>query len=256
MKNLANQTGKATEEIAAQIGQIQNATKEAVAAIHDITQTIEQVSTIASSIAAAMEEQGSATAEIARNVQQTAASTDAVRSNIAGVSQAAADTGGAADQVLGAAGQLSRQADELSREVTGFVAGVPRGVAEGSGGGAERAGDAGLGQLALHRLFGQALVQQTARIDQLRQIDAGGEAHALQHEHQVLGDDVAGGARRVGTAAKTGETGIEGADAFLSPDERIGDAETAGVVQMQAIQRVADRLAGGTDHLPDLRGCA
>ena len=60
VKNLANQTGKATEEIAAQIGQIQNATKEAVAAIHDITQTIEQVSTIASSIAAAMEEQGSA----------------------------------------------------------------------------------------------------------------------------------------------------------------------------------------------------
>ena len=57
-------------------------------------------------------------------MQQTAASTDAVRNNIAGVSQAAADTGSAADQVLGAAGQLSRQADELSREVTGFVAGV------------------------------------------------------------------------------------------------------------------------------------
>jgi methyl-accepting chemotaxis protein len=124
VKNLANQTGKATEEIAAQIGQIQNATKEAVAAIHDITQTIERVSTISTSIAAAMEEQGSATAEIARNVQQTAASTDAVRNNIAGVSQAATETGTAADQVLGAAGQLSRQADDLSREVTGFVAGV------------------------------------------------------------------------------------------------------------------------------------
>ena len=51
-----------------------------------------------------------------------AVSTGAVRSNIAGVSEAAADTGAAATQVLGATGQLSRQADDLSREVTGLAA--------------------------------------------------------------------------------------------------------------------------------------
>jgi methyl-accepting chemotaxis protein len=124
VKGLAGQTAKATEEISTQISQIQSATKEAVAAIREITETISQVSTIATTIAAAMEEQGSATAEIARSVQRTAANTEAVRENIAGVKQSAADTGTAAGQVLDSAGHLSHQADDLTREVSGFVEGV------------------------------------------------------------------------------------------------------------------------------------
>ena len=71
VKSLANQTGKATEEIGAQITQIQAATKEAVEAIRGISATIEEVSAIATTIASAVEEQGAATSEIARNVQQT-----------------------------------------------------------------------------------------------------------------------------------------------------------------------------------------
>src|SRR6202035_3691571 len=55
VKNLANQTAKATEEISTQITQIQSATKEAVNAIRGITRTIEEVSTIAISITAAVE---------------------------------------------------------------------------------------------------------------------------------------------------------------------------------------------------------
>jgi methyl-accepting chemotaxis protein len=124
VKGLAQQTANATEDIRAQINQIQSATQEAVEAIRDITGTIGQVSAIAATIAAAMEEQGSATAEIARSVQQTATSTEQVRSSITGISQAATDTGAAAGDVLGSAGEFSRQAQDLSREVSGFVAGV------------------------------------------------------------------------------------------------------------------------------------
>jgi methyl-accepting chemotaxis protein len=124
VKNLANQTAKATEEIGIQISQIQSATKEAVDAIRAITGTIEEVSAISMSISAAVEEQGAATAEIARNVQQTAQSTRDVSTNISGVTQAATDTGAAATQVLGAAGDLSRQAEQLSDEVETFVAEV------------------------------------------------------------------------------------------------------------------------------------
>ncbi len=51
VKSLATQTGKATEEITGQIGQIQAATKEAVDAIRGITMTVDKVSTIASAIA-------------------------------------------------------------------------------------------------------------------------------------------------------------------------------------------------------------
>ena len=124
VKSLAGQTTKATEEIGAQIRQIQDATGEAVQAIKAIGATIDEVNVIASNIAAAVEEQGATTVEIARNVQQTAANTQEVTVTIAGVSQAANETGAAAGQVLNAASGLSKQAVQLTNEVNAFVAGV------------------------------------------------------------------------------------------------------------------------------------
>jgi methyl-accepting chemotaxis protein len=124
VKNLASQTGRATEEIGAQITQIQAATKEAVAAIRGIATTVEEVSAISTTIAAAVEQQGAATAEIARNVQQTATAGREVSTNIAGVGHAANESSAAAGQVLTAAGDLARQADRLSSEVDTFVATV------------------------------------------------------------------------------------------------------------------------------------
>jgi methyl-accepting chemotaxis protein len=124
VKSLANQTAKATEDIALQVNQIQTATRSAVDAIHGIVSTIGEVSRIAAGISAAVEEQGAATREIARSVQQAAMGAQDVTGNISGVSQAANDAGEAASEVLGASGQLSRQAEELSNEVGRFIAGV------------------------------------------------------------------------------------------------------------------------------------
>jgi methyl-accepting chemotaxis protein len=124
VKSLANQTGKATEEISVQVAQIQTATREAVEAIRGIATTIEEVSAIATNIASAVEEQGAATSEIARNVQQTTQAAQKVTVSIGGVSQAAGETGTAAGQVLIAASDVSKQAEQLSGEVNSFVAGV------------------------------------------------------------------------------------------------------------------------------------
>ncbi len=121
VKNLANQTARATDEIGGQIAAVQSATAESVGAIRGIGGTISKINEIASAIAAAVEEQGAATQEIARNIQQAATGTQQVTSNIEGVTQAAADTGAAAEQVLDSAGQLSQQAALLSTEVDGFV---------------------------------------------------------------------------------------------------------------------------------------
>ena len=63
VKNLANQTARATEEISAQIGGIQGATEDAVSAIGSIGGIINQINEITSTIAAAVEEQGAATQE-------------------------------------------------------------------------------------------------------------------------------------------------------------------------------------------------
>ena len=117
VKSLADQTAKATDEIASQIGSIQGATRSAVAAIQNITSTIRSISETASGIAGAVEEQLAATQEISRNVQQAASGTQEVSSNISGVQRAAAETGSSADGVLSAAADLSKQSETLRYEV-------------------------------------------------------------------------------------------------------------------------------------------
>ncbi|HEX9466755.1 MAG TPA: methyl-accepting chemotaxis protein [Alphaproteobacteria bacterium] len=121
VKSLANQTAKATEEIAAQVAGIQGSTREAVGAIREIGAVIGQVNEISTTIAAAVEEQGAATQEIARNAQEAAKGTAEVSSNITGVKQAADDTGRAASEVLDAAKQVATQSDDLRAQVDGFL---------------------------------------------------------------------------------------------------------------------------------------
>ncbi len=124
VKGLAQQTARATEDISAQIGQIQAATADAVSAIQGIAATIEEVSSIAVTIGAAVEQQGAATGEISRNVQQTAATARGLVVTIGEVTEAAQAAGQSAGLVLGAASNLSRQSAQLSLEVNRFVAGI------------------------------------------------------------------------------------------------------------------------------------
>jgi methyl-accepting chemotaxis protein len=122
VKSLAGQTGRATEEIGAQISQVQTATNQAVEAIRAITATIAEVAGIATSIAAAVEEQGAATAEIARNVQQMSGSTQMVTVNIAEVGRCVNETGAVAAQVLQAASELTQKSNSLTVEIGNFAA--------------------------------------------------------------------------------------------------------------------------------------
>jgi len=124
VKALANQTSRATEEIAGQVGEVQEATRGAVGAIDMIRNKIAELSQIAATIASAIEEQSAATQEIARNIQEAARGTQEVSTNITAVKEAATQTGAAADQVLGSSSQLSQEANQLSREVGDFLAGV------------------------------------------------------------------------------------------------------------------------------------
>ncbi|EFH12662.1 methyl-accepting chemotaxis protein [Pseudoroseomonas cervicalis] len=124
VKNLASQTSRATDEIAAQIAEIQAATSNTVNAIQAIAATIEEVSAITVTIAAAVEEQSAATGEIARTVQSTAQATDEVTRTIASVSRNAGETGAASAEVLTAAAELSRSSEKLQAEVGSFLSEV------------------------------------------------------------------------------------------------------------------------------------
>ena len=124
VKNLANQTAKATEEISQQISSVQEETKDAVGAIEKIRAIIGEVNDIATTISSAVEEQGASTQEIARNVQQAARGTQDVNQNIEAVSKAAGETGSAAGQVLNASQEMARQAEGLRGEVERFLGDV------------------------------------------------------------------------------------------------------------------------------------
>jgi methyl-accepting chemotaxis protein len=124
VKSLAGQTAKATDEIKAQITEIQGATGQTVEAIRAIGDTIRRMNEIATMIASAVEQQGAATREIAGNVQQAAQGTGDIANNIGGVSRAANETGAAAVQVLSAAGELSKQSETLRHDVDAFLATV------------------------------------------------------------------------------------------------------------------------------------
>jgi methyl-accepting chemotaxis protein len=121
VKELANQTARATEEVGSQIAHIQEATRETVEAIKEIGATIEEVHQIAVSVAAAVEQQQAATQEIARNVSEAARGTQDVSGNIVQVQAAATESGSAASQVLAAAGDLARNSVALSHQVDAFL---------------------------------------------------------------------------------------------------------------------------------------
>lgn len=124
VKALANQTSRATEEIAAQVASVQQATDSSVSAIRSIGTTIQSVSEIGASIAAAMEQQGASTSEISRNVTQAATGTQEMSANVSQVTEAAAQTGTSAHQVLGAARELAQQSEQLRGQVEKFLADI------------------------------------------------------------------------------------------------------------------------------------
>ncbi|MFC7737129.1 methyl-accepting chemotaxis protein [Roseomonas sp. GCM10028921] len=124
VKSLASQTAKATQEISAQIQQMQAATAGAVEAIRGIGETVERTSEIATAIAAAVEQQGATTQEIARSAAQVADGTEMVNGAIAGVRTAAEETGSAAGSMLAATEILAGQTGILREKSAGFLRAV------------------------------------------------------------------------------------------------------------------------------------
>jgi len=120
VKELAKQTGQATEDISRKISAIQHDTQGAVTAIQQIGGIINQVNDIANTIASAVEEQSVTTNEMSRNVTEAAKGSNEIVQNITGVAQAAQSTASGANQTQAAAQELARTASELQSLVNQF----------------------------------------------------------------------------------------------------------------------------------------
>jgi methyl-accepting chemotaxis protein len=121
VKNLANQTARATDDIGQQIATIQDQTHRVVGTIGDIVKVIEEIGRISGDVAAAVEEQNAATQEIARNVEQAAAGTAEVSGNVVQVQDAADQTGVSSREVLEASRTLAEQSSGLRTTIEAFL---------------------------------------------------------------------------------------------------------------------------------------
>lgn len=121
VKNLANQTAKATEEISKKIITVQSVSNESVSAIRSIGDIIEKIDENTKMIADALQQQDSATKEISNNVQQASAGTSEISSSIVNVTHAAKESQGASSDVFSAATELSKQAESLRGEIQNFL---------------------------------------------------------------------------------------------------------------------------------------
>ncbi len=117
VKELANQTAGATDEITTRIHAIQSETAEAVKANIEIGETIEQISEISTSIAAAVEEQSVTTAEIGNNVEQAAHGTQSISGAVTTVADAASETRETTSQARSSANTLADLSSGLSQLV-------------------------------------------------------------------------------------------------------------------------------------------
>jgi methyl-accepting chemotaxis protein len=124
VKALAIQTAKATEEISAQIAEVQSATRQAVENVGAITTIMSDIDSFTSSIASAVSQQNMAANEISQNIGQAAAGTAIVARSIAGTAQATENANRSADKVLATAHDLSDQAAQLRSSVDRFLANV------------------------------------------------------------------------------------------------------------------------------------
>jgi methyl-accepting chemotaxis protein len=121
VKELAQETAKATEDIARRVLSIQGDTTAAVAAIEEISAIVAQISDRQTTIASAVEEQTATTSEMSRSVQEAASGTTEIASNITGVSTAAESTTQALAQTRTAVDELSRMAADLRSTVATFT---------------------------------------------------------------------------------------------------------------------------------------
>jgi methyl-accepting chemotaxis protein len=124
VKNLANQTARATEEISNQVAAVQGSTKEMTASIEGVVGTIRTLDSIATAIAGAVQEQESTTRDIASNIDEVATQASEVSSSVSTLSRSSARSCAGAVRVIWGAKSLATAVDELKHEAEDFLRSV------------------------------------------------------------------------------------------------------------------------------------
>ncbi|SHN48257.1 methyl-accepting chemotaxis protein [Cryptosporangium aurantiacum] len=120
VKDLAQETAKATEDISKRVEAIQADTDSAVAAIEQISGIIAQINDYQMTIASAVEEQTATTNEMSRSIAEASTGSASIADNIAGVASAAQTTSATVGNTQQSAEELARMSSDLQALVSRF----------------------------------------------------------------------------------------------------------------------------------------
>src|SRR5215203_4137527 len=120
VKELAQETARATEDISSRVQAIQSDTAGAVDAISQISTVIGEINDFQATIAAAVEEQTATTNEMNRNVAEAANGTQGIAAAISGLAAGTQETNQRVAEAQRAAGELARMSADLQEAVARF----------------------------------------------------------------------------------------------------------------------------------------
>ena len=120
VKDLAQETSKATEDIGHRVEQIQRDTADAVTAISEISGIIAQINDSQTTIASAVEEQTATTNEMSRSVSDAAGNTQRIAADVNSVAAIARESQKHAEDTETASTSLAEKASVLRETISQF----------------------------------------------------------------------------------------------------------------------------------------
>ncbi|WP_227659464.1 methyl-accepting chemotaxis protein, partial [Georgenia subflava] len=120
VKELAQETARATEDIARRVQAIQSDSADAVEALAEISQIVGSISSYQLTIASAVEEQTATTNEMLRGLGEVATGSGEIAGNIAHVADTTAANQGALNQLNGSIARLAQMSSDLRARVAQF----------------------------------------------------------------------------------------------------------------------------------------
>jgi methyl-accepting chemotaxis protein len=122
IKKLSEQTSRATQDIAASVGEAVSATNTAVDTIHHTVTSVTAINQVATEVRHSVEAQTSSTGTIASHVGEAAAGAKAVTSSVNSAIEALGVSSSAAGELNRSADALAAKADHMRREVDSYLA--------------------------------------------------------------------------------------------------------------------------------------
>jgi methyl-accepting chemotaxis protein len=120
VKELAQETARATEDIGQRVAAIQGDTAEAISAIEKISEVISRIDDYQSAIASAVEEQTATTSEMSRSVSAAAEGTSEIAANVVHVAEAAVAANDGVTHTRESTAELEATANKLRDAISVF----------------------------------------------------------------------------------------------------------------------------------------